>query len=1111
MEDFDTFVQRCVSCLSKKNDTKKPPSTTSVIRFYGQPILPPLLTEAQRAEMQQHREEAQAAAVHRRTKASAQLASVQATRQREQLCRAPTLEGLRHESETDETSLLSHDSGGGSVLGDGPFTGTNEHLLFSSPPEDKGNDESRLSAAECERHLFSPARGRDEDHNFDRHGGSSDNPDFSEALSTNHSPAADLHTGQEPTENKSEHNVDLGEGQRSLRPFSELLQEGEVKNDGLLLPATESLLVPESKEHYGASVPPLEVTTHSALCATPQPEYQEKCLIDQQVSHPDCCHGHQPAVCDHLENTTSVSRGSEGKERHAFVSSEGADDVGSLFQHSPSDTIAKTPNIICYPPLDGGELERSGLESWFGYGFVISKGISHSLVMPDPLADGKCDPHLYSAESKGDPPLASVINHNKDPNPESLQSLTTPQSPTVQRAPAVTQADKAKPHCINLQALLKRSQEYRQHQKMLRNKGKNREVQVKTRDLARARADQQSLSKGGRPETTDEGKPKEKKSTFIPGAETKESWEKHKTTETRFLCNLTRSENTQAREDGHAQGIGENPEETTVKNDAASISQEVAMTPKHTSPSPQQHPKGARKYHMTRAATFSHGPDYRKSGSTKGSRQLGESRLGNKEQQVNKVPLDHRDGSAPALRAVDPVTVSVLPKHPATSSPHIDLIETSLCGLKAQILDLESTLKENLEDRSPDDSDVNLELGYIKGTQRARVLQSDCAPGQDGLSHGVTDSDPKCLRRQLLKEMMDAEENPGPEASDGEEDPPVIGRKGPQLVSSDKEGLIKTLDTEEAMQSRAHEEEPLTGKGGPHEAQQDRIAEVSQNVSSETEVSAPLSVLCHTGDHPEEDEATVGCHGGQPEGHPSLELRFTPETGEEFQGRGPALALSPGGPTWISVGPGCQKSGQVLGKQSAAHWPHGDASRDGREQQAAVHGAGAQSLLEEHGEQQEERLQPGFTPPQRFRPLLLAAAKGFLTRRLLKTQRVKKLVDATRDMQQLLNTLQQPNSLRKEIVTLKALLHLNAARSEISDIFFDMSTGARMQIISQDRELIHNRELRRKSVEPGGPRKRSCLSAATQKSLEEKRERLMAAIKSKAASQGQLKANCVRL
>lgn len=799
-----------------------------------------------------------------------------------QLCRAPTLEGLRRESETDETSLLSHDSGGGSVLGDGLFTGTNEHLLFSSPPEDKENDESRLSAAECERHLPSPACVRDKDRNFDKHGGSSDNPDFSEASSANHSPPADLHTGQEPTGNTSEQNVDLGEVQRPLRPFSELLQEGEDKNDGFLLPATKSL---ESKGHYGASVPPLGVTTHSALCATPQPENQEKCLINQQKSHPDSFNGHQSAICA-PENTPSVSRGGEANE---LGSSEGADDVGSLFQRSPSSTTAKTPNIICYPPLDGGELERSGLESWFGYGFVISKGISHSLIMPDPLAEGTCDPRPYSPESEGDPPLASVINSDQDPDPESRQPLTTPHSPPVQRAPAVPQADKAKPQCINLQALLKRSQEYRQHQKMLRNKGKNPE---KARELARL--------PHKRPEATEEGKPKEKKSTFIPGAETKELWEKHKRSETQFLCELTSSK---SEEDGHAREISDNPEETTSNNDTGS--QEVAMKPKHTSPSP--HPRGSRKYYMTRAATFSHGPDYRRSGSTTGSRQLEESRLGSKEQQVDKVALDQRGGSTPALRALIPVTVSALPDHPATSAQHMDLIESSLCGLRAQILDLESTLKENLEDRSLQDPGVSLEVEYTKGTRRARDFQRDRASGRDGPSQGVTDSDPKGLRRRLLMEMMDAEENPGPEGSDGEEDPLVLGRTGAQLVNS---GLLRTLDTEEAVQSR---EEPLAGTGGPHGAQQDQISEAPQNLSSETEVSAPSLVFRHTGDHPGEGEASGGGHGGQPEGHPSLELRFTPETAEEFQGRGPALALSPGGTAWVSGEQGSQRGGQVSG------------------------------------------------------------------------------------------------------------------------------------------------------------------------------------------------------
>lgn len=835
-----------------------------------------------------------------------------------QLCKAPTLERLLHESESDEKSLASHDSSGGSVLRDCPFTGTNGRLLFSSPPEEKENDESHFSAAECEHYLlFPPVCGHDKDHNFDRHGGSSDNPDLSEALSTNHSPAADLHTGQEPTEDKSEQNVDLGEVEGSLRPFSELLQEGGGKNDASLLPVT--LLVPslsESKENDGASVPPLEVTTSSALNAAPWTEYLEKCLINrhsgQQVSHPNCLRGlsHQPAIRDDLETTTTASGGSEGKDRHIFGSSEGAYDVGSIFQHSPSNTIAKTPNIICYPPLNGDELERNGLESWLGHGFTISKGISHSLVMPDFLVDGKCEPRLCGAESKDDPPLPSVINYNRDHNAELWQSLTSPPSPTVQRDPALAQSDKAKPPCINLQALLKRSQEYRQQQQMLRSKGKNREVQEKSPEPTRARTDHTSLSgkksnefSRKRTETANEGKPKEK----LPGEETKEFWEKCRTTESQLLCNLTnsKSENTHVQEDGCAKEIKEIQEETTIKSDTVNISQEVTMKPKQTSSSPQQHYKGSRKYNMTRAATFSQSPVYRKSGNTKSSRQFEESGLGNdagdngfdEKQQVNEETIDHQAGSTPDLFTVDATIAGALPNHPATSSNHnIDLIESNLCGLKAQILDLESTLKDRLEGHSPNESDMNLELEYEKGTQN------------------VTNSDTKCLRRQLLKEMINAEENPGPEPSDGHDDLLVIGRTGPQVINSDKRRLVKTLNTEGAMQ-KAYEENPLTGKGAPHEAQQDQISGVFQNVSSETEVSSGFLVLSHTADHSGQNEATGGCRCGQPRGHPSLENHFTPESGDEFQGRGSGLGLSPALKTSIFMRQGCQKCGQVFEKQ----------------------------------------------------------------------------------------------------------------------------------------------------------------------------------------------------
>lgn len=895
-----------------------------------------------------------------------------------QLCQPPTLEGLLHESESDEKSSSSHDSSGGSVLQNSPFTGANQMLLFSPPPEEKEKDESHLCATEYEHQLGPPECNNDEDHSFDTRGGFSDNPALSEALSTNHTPTADPHTRQESTENKSEPNVDLSGVEPSLRPFSELLQEtgtrtNAEKNDASLVPVTESLLVPSpsgSQENDGASAPPLAVTTHSASSAAPQPEHQKNCLnnqhMGQQVSPKNRLHGlsHQSAIHDLLK-TTSVSSGSVAgihKDPHVFGSPDGAYDVGSVFQHSPSNTIAEMPKIICYPPVDGDELEHSGLESWLGYGFIISKGVSHSLGMPGPSVNGECDPHLYSTACKVYPSLPSVITYNKDHNPELLQSLRTHQLPTIQRDAAVTQSDKAKPQCINLQALLKRSQEYRRHQQMLRSKSKTREVREKTRELTRAKSDEQSLSDKKhnellhkRTETTNEGKPNERKSTFIPAEEAKHFWEKYKMTESQFLCNLSNSTS----ENTHVQGDG--GEKETVENDPANVSPEVTVKPKPTSSSPQQHRKGSRKYRMTRAATFSQSPVFWKSESTKSIRHCEDSGPGQDADDDNRFTKEQRvdeAGSSPGLCTVSHMIAGELPNHPTTSSEHIDLIESSVWDLRAQLLDLEATLgvQENLEDHSPTESETH--------SDKQHVLVFDSAYLGDGLSHSVTNADAKC-RRRLLEEMSSEEENPRPEPSDGHDDPPpLVSRKGHHVVKSGEHGLIQTFNTEEAILNVAYEEEPLTGQGVPHEAQQDPrgFPNYFQIISPETEVSSNFSVFSHPDNQPEEEkEAAVACQVcGQPsdlwflqgsgselasKGHPGLENHLTPERGDEFQGgfwrikrkllmrakketdrnssdngRGQdsALRLTPRDKTWTFTGQGCQKCGQKQCKYEAS-------------------------------------------------------------------------------------------------------------------------------------------------------------------------------------------------
>lgn len=819
------------------------------------------------------------------------------------------------------------------MLQNSPFTGANEIFLFSPPPEEKEKDESHLCATEYEHQPVPPECNNAKDRRFDRQGGCSDNPGLSEALSTNQAPAADLHTRQKSTENKLEPNVDLGGVEQSLRPFTE-------KSDAFLVPVTKSLLEPSpsgSKENQGASAPPLAVTTHSAFYAAPEPEHQKSCLINQHT-------GQQVSPTNSLQSPihdlekTSVSGGSAaGKDPPMFGSPGGASDVGSVFQPSPSNTIAKMPKIICYPPLDGDELERSGLESWFGCGFVISKGVSHPLGVPDPSADGEYD-HLYSTASKVYPSLPPVINYSKDHNPELLQPLPTSQGP---------QSDRAKPQCINLQALLKRSQEYRRHQQMLRSKVKAREVQETSPEPTRAKTDEQSLPDEKkhevlhkRAETTNDGKAHEKKSTFIPAEETKHSWEKYKTAESPFLCKVTSAKS----ENRHAQGDGGDTEISKVQGET-SVSHEVTVKPKQSSSSPQQHRRGSRKYRMTRAATFSQSPVCWKDESTRGSRQHDESALRtdgngfNRQQQVSEATFDRQAGSTPTLCTEGHVAAGEITNPPFTSSQHIDIIESSLCGLKAQILDLESTLKINLDDRSPAESDVLPD-------KHVQAFQRDCAYLGDGANYSVTNTAAACLRRQLLKETSSPEENSGPEPSDGQDDPLSFRRKGPRVVKSGEHRLAKILNTEEAMLNVAYEEPP-PGKGVPHEAQQDQIPEVFHNISPETQVSSNCLVV-HSSHQPEEEkEVTVGCvqpselwflqgSGSElaSEGHPSLQNHLTPERGDEFHGRfwrikrrllthteneadrnssddgrrhGSALRLTPSGKTWTFTGQGCHK------------------------------------------------------------------------------------------------------------------------------------------------------------------------------------------------------------
>ncbi|XP_074553611.1 centriolar coiled-coil protein of 110 kDa isoform X2 [Halichoeres trimaculatus] len=122
-----------------------------------------------------------------------------------------------------------------------------------------------------------------------------------------------------------------------------------------------------------------------------------------------------------------------------------------------------------------------------------------------------------------------------------------------------------------------------------------------------------------------------------------------------------------------------------------------------------------------------------------------------------------------------------------------------------------------------------------------------------------------------------------------------------------------------------------------------------------------------------------------------------------------------------------------------------------------------------------------------------AIVRGFITRKLLKTEKVKHLRQTVVDTQEFIRSFQteaphkrgtcsaQDRSLQERV---KA--QLRAALYDIYDIFFEMPLGDRLALLQQDREMRAERKLR--DMEKAKcPKERVVLSAATQRSLDRKK------------------------
>lgn len=122
-----------------------------------------------------------------------------------------------------------------------------------------------------------------------------------------------------------------------------------------------------------------------------------------------------------------------------------------------------------------------------------------------------------------------------------------------------------------------------------------------------------------------------------------------------------------------------------------------------------------------------------------------------------------------------------------------------------------------------------------------------------------------------------------------------------------------------------------------------------------------------------------------------------------------------------------------------------------------------------------------------------AIIRGFLTRRLLKTEKVKHLCQTIVDTQEFIRSFQteapqkrDPCSAQDRSLQERVRAQLRAALYDIHDIFFEMPLRDRLALLQQDRELRAERKLR--DMEKAKcPKERVVLSAATQRSLDRKK------------------------
>ncbi|XP_029915107.1 uncharacterized protein cp110 isoform X2 [Myripristis murdjan] len=826
MEDYDEFVQLRLRQLREKEDSQAAVSSvssvsngSSLIRFYGRPILPPLLSGTQREEMRGHRDAVQRDAVQGKFKADARVAYVQTILQSVQLRKTPTLEEFFQGSGPNTfKSLSSYKTTNGSVSQSDYVTGTEDSLSFSPP--------------------------------------------------------SDLYDG---------------------------------KADVI--------------------VPPLTSTTYSAFSTY----CQEECLIGQNEETLES----QPEI-DHLNgsNLHSVTSGymtyENDKNTTAVSGTIEDNNTCGFFLHNTSNTITNMPDIISHPPIDGEELEKGAQVLSHCNNCTAGdspKGICSTSVQQDSLisahsaeqvpsdgpeerrlSSGKSDSsHLESTQCEDNSPFSAVDVLGQDQNhegnegpvssvescclsgePELLQTLAThgcstsnlPQIQHELRGKDVADNQECEtelnppeePYRLSLQALLKKSQEYRRQQRMLRNQAKNYKIQERTQERTRGGEEEQNLSDKENDEfpcrgtiTAEGKKTREKSATVFPSVEAspRKPWENEQRREGIFVKEhhgkkaKSNSEITGLNGDGNTETPAKVQGEPASTNNCPSCSQEVMtehhqactfsqpqpviltdnspvqeafyLTCEQSTTCPPSRSKEAGKYQTVPAPLFCMSPIYSKGkGSIRAAKAIDGADAPKSEVLVitglninNKVEskgnLGHKNSQCPAVsptvRTVGEGDVSRVLAKCSAQAQQIDQLEMNLSCLKELISDLESTLTENRENHSQAVCDLHSDICHkdteqsdqIKNGQHVHNGQKegdywdDRPRDSDDRNHIKPDEmDSVWQRRQLFDNYKNKHKETGPNTSIGDPEnlPFILQERVTEAVNAREVKLVKTSTAE---------------------------------------------------------------------------------------------------------------------------------------------------------------------------------------------------------------------------------------------------------------------------------------------------------------------------